>query len=71
MLRDALAPGSYLVLSHGTDEGTPEVARAVQNVYNRGGRTRRPRYRMIRTGRSTWSAWAGSRQVSNVRRKLE
>jgi SAM-dependent methyltransferase len=35
-LRDALAPGSYLVLSHGTDEGTPEVARAVQNVYNRG-----------------------------------
>ena len=29
-LRDALAPGSYLVLSHGTDEGTPEVARAVQ-----------------------------------------
>jgi hypothetical protein len=49
-LRDAFAPGSYLVLSHGTDEGTPEVARAVQNVYNRGGRTRRPRYRMIRTG---------------------
>jgi S-adenosyl methyltransferase len=35
-LRDTLAPGSYLVLSHGTDEGTPEVARAVRSVYNRG-----------------------------------
>src|SRR6185312_8833177 len=35
-LRDALAPGSYLVLCHGTDEGTPEVARAVAKVYNRG-----------------------------------
>jgi hypothetical protein len=34
-LRDALAPGSYLVLCHGTDEGSPQVARAVQQVYNR------------------------------------
>ncbi len=35
-LRDTLAPGSYLVLSHGTDDGTPAVARAVRSVYNRG-----------------------------------
>ena len=34
-LRDAIAPGSYLVLCHGTNDGTPEVARAVQEVYNR------------------------------------
>ncbi len=34
-LRDALAPGSYLVLSHGTDEGERDVAHAVQKVYNR------------------------------------
>jgi hypothetical protein len=34
-LRDAMARGSYLVLCHGTDEGTPEVARAVAKVYNR------------------------------------
>ena len=35
-LRDALAPGSYLVLCHGTDEGRPAVARAAEQVYNRG-----------------------------------
>jgi hypothetical protein len=35
-LRDALAPGSYLVLGHGTDEGEPAVAQAVEKVYNRG-----------------------------------
>ena len=34
-LRDALAPGSYLVLCHGTDESKPEVAQAAQKVYNR------------------------------------
>lgn len=34
-LRDALAPGSYLVLCHGTDDGTPETARAVKEVYDR------------------------------------
>jgi SAM-dependent methyltransferase len=34
-LRDALAPGSYLVLCHGTDEGKPTVARAAAKVYNR------------------------------------
>jgi SAM-dependent methyltransferase len=34
-LRDALAPGSYLVLGHATDEGKPEVARATETVYNR------------------------------------
>ena len=35
-LRDALAPGSYLVLSHGTGDGQPTVANAVEKVYNRG-----------------------------------
>ena len=34
-LRDALAPGSYLVLGHGTDEGSPAVAQATEKVYNR------------------------------------
>jgi hypothetical protein len=34
-LRDSLAPGSYLVLCHGTDEGTPVVLRAAEKVYNR------------------------------------
>ncbi|MGH3070058.1 MAG: SAM-dependent methyltransferase [Streptosporangiaceae bacterium] len=34
-LRDALAPGSYLVLCHGTDEGKPVVAQAAERVYNR------------------------------------
>jgi SAM-dependent methyltransferase len=35
-LRDALAPGSYFVLCHGTDEGKPEVAEATEKVYSRG-----------------------------------
>lgn len=34
-LRGALAPGSYLVLCHGTDEGKPGVARAGEKVYDR------------------------------------
>jgi SAM-dependent methyltransferase len=34
-LRDALAPGSFLVLSHGTSEGQPAVAQVVEKVYNR------------------------------------
>ena len=34
-LRDALAPGSYLVVSHGTYENDPAVARAAQKLYNR------------------------------------
>jgi S-adenosyl methyltransferase len=34
-LRDALAPGSYLVLCHATNEGRPEVAQAAEKVYNR------------------------------------
>jgi SAM-dependent methyltransferase len=34
-LRDALAPGSYLVLGHGTNESKPTVARAAEKVYNR------------------------------------
>jgi SAM-dependent methyltransferase len=34
-LRDALAPGSYLVIGHGTAETRPTVAQAVEAVYNR------------------------------------
>jgi SAM-dependent methyltransferase len=34
-LRDALAPGSYLVVSHGTTEGRPDMAQAASTVYNR------------------------------------
>ena len=39
-LRDALAPGSYLVLGHATDEGKPQVAQATEAVYNRSVSTR-------------------------------
>jgi SAM-dependent methyltransferase len=35
-LRDALAPGSYLVLSHATDESRPSVVHAAQCVFRRG-----------------------------------
>jgi hypothetical protein len=34
-LRDALAPGSYLVLGHGTDEGNPVAVQAAKTMYNR------------------------------------
>ncbi|HUY49598.1 MAG TPA: SAM-dependent methyltransferase [Streptosporangiaceae bacterium] len=34
-LRDALTPGSYLVLGHATYEGKPAVAQATEKVYNR------------------------------------
>lgn len=34
-LRDALAPGSYLVLAHATDASRPMVAQAAEKVYNR------------------------------------
>jgi SAM-dependent methyltransferase len=34
-LREALAPGSYLVLAHGTSEARPAVAQAAEKVYNR------------------------------------
>lgn len=35
-LRDALAPGSYLVLGHATDEGSkPTVMQAAETAYNR------------------------------------
>jgi SAM-dependent methyltransferase len=34
-LRDALAPGSYLVICHGTADGRPEVAQAAEKVFNR------------------------------------
>jgi SAM-dependent methyltransferase len=39
-LRDALAPGSYLVLSHATDESRPTVVRAAQRVYSSGAPSR-------------------------------
>jgi len=38
-LRDALAPGSYLILCHGTEEGAPDVAHAAEKVYQRTTRT--------------------------------
>ena len=50
-LRDALAPGSYLVLCHGTDEGKPAVAQAAAKVYNRSVTTDlhiRPRAEILR-----------------------
>jgi SAM-dependent methyltransferase len=50
-LRDALAPGSYLVLSHGTDEGKPAVAHAAEKVYQRAVSTQlrmRPRPDILR-----------------------
>jgi len=34
-LRDALAPGSYLVLCHPTNESKPVVAQAAEKMYNR------------------------------------
>jgi hypothetical protein len=34
-LLDALPPGSYLAVCHGTSEGRPDVAQAAQEVYNR------------------------------------
>ena len=34
-LRDALAPGSYLVLGHATHESRPGTAQAAETVYNR------------------------------------
>ena len=33
-LRDALAPGSYLVLCHGTADGKPAVVQAAGKVFN-------------------------------------
>ncbi len=35
-LRDALAPGSYLVVCHATSESKPAVAQAIEKVYSRG-----------------------------------
>jgi len=35
-LRDALPPGSYLALSHATDESRPKVVHAAQRVFSRG-----------------------------------
>jgi hypothetical protein len=34
-LRDALAPGSYLALCHGTEEGKPAAAHAAEKLYHR------------------------------------
>jgi SAM-dependent methyltransferase len=39
-LRDALAPGSYLVLGHATSDGKPATAKATEKVYNRSVATR-------------------------------
>jgi SAM-dependent methyltransferase len=39
-LRDALAPGSYLVLGAPTNESRPAVAQAIEKVYNRSVSTR-------------------------------
>jgi SAM-dependent methyltransferase len=39
-LRDALAPGSYLVLSHATDESRPTVVHAAERVYSSGAPSR-------------------------------
>ncbi len=50
-LRDSLAPGSYLVLSHATDEGRPTVAHAAEKVYNSSVATQlhmRPRAEILR-----------------------
>jgi hypothetical protein len=50
-LRDALAPGSYLVLCHATDESRPVVAQAAQTAYNRSVATQarvRPRADILR-----------------------
>jgi hypothetical protein len=38
-LRDALAPGSYLVVCHGTIEGEPTKVRAAEKVFNRSSAT--------------------------------
>jgi hypothetical protein len=34
-LRDALAPGSYLILCHASRDARPEMAAAAQTAYNR------------------------------------
>lgn len=34
-LKDALAPGSFLALTHGTEDGKPDVAHAAEKVYQR------------------------------------
>jgi SAM-dependent methyltransferase len=34
-LRDALAPGSYLVICHGTSDDRPEMMQAAERVFNR------------------------------------
>lgn len=50
-LRDALAPGSYLVFCHGTEEGRPTVAQAAEKVYQRSIATdihMRPRAEILR-----------------------
>ena len=35
-LRAAAAPGSYLVVSHATNEGNPRLAAAAEKMYNAG-----------------------------------
>jgi S-adenosyl methyltransferase len=50
-LRDALAPGSYLVVGQGTNADKPQVAQAFEKVYNRSVSTQirmRPRADILR-----------------------
>jgi SAM-dependent methyltransferase len=50
-LRDALAPGSYLVLGHVCNDARPEKSRAAETVYNRsvaGGMQTRSRAEILR-----------------------
>jgi SAM-dependent methyltransferase len=50
-LRDALAPGSYLVLCHATSESKPALAQAIENLYTRSvttGSRIRPRAQILR-----------------------
>jgi SAM-dependent methyltransferase len=35
VLKDALAPGSYLAITHGTEDGKPNVAHAAEKLYQR------------------------------------
>jgi hypothetical protein len=81
-LRDALAPGSYLVLGHGTDESKPAVAHAAEAVYNRSvatdGPTRPLTCPPIPASSGAWSAWDGrldalltSRRAGSGHRRLE
>src|SRR5689334_7402555 len=44
-LRDTAGPGSYLAVSHVTDEDNPKLAAAAESIYNAGAADGRPRSR--------------------------